>query len=81
MAELLVPGPSRLEVELAIVHFKKYKSPGSDQIPVELIQAGVEMFAISLRLFCYFSFCSGVTLVKVILRTTPEEKLSRVKIE
>jgi hypothetical protein len=44
MAEQLVPGPSRLEVEIAIAKLKKYKSPGSDQIPAELIQAGGEMF-------------------------------------
>jgi hypothetical protein len=42
-AEPLVPGPSRLEVEIAIVELKKYKSPGSDQIPAELIQAGGEI--------------------------------------
>jgi hypothetical protein len=30
-------------VEIAIAKFKKYKSPGSDQIPAELIQAGSEM--------------------------------------
>jgi hypothetical protein len=42
-AELLVPGPSRLGVEIAIAKLKKYKSPGSDQIPAELIQAGGEM--------------------------------------
>jgi hypothetical protein len=35
-----VPVSSRLEVEIAIVKLKKYKSPGSDQIPAELIQAG-----------------------------------------
>jgi hypothetical protein len=40
MAEPLVPGPSRLEVETAIEKLKEYKSPGSDQIPAELIQAG-----------------------------------------
>jgi hypothetical protein len=39
-AEPLVPGPSRLEVEIAIAKLKKYKSPGSNQIPAELIQAG-----------------------------------------
>jgi hypothetical protein len=39
-AEPLVPGPSRLEVEIAIAKLKKYKSPGSDQIPTELIQEG-----------------------------------------
>jgi hypothetical protein len=43
MAEPLVPGPSRLETEIAIAKLKKYKSPGSDQIPAELIQAGGEM--------------------------------------
>jgi hypothetical protein len=42
-AELLVPGPSRLEVQIAISNLKKYKSPGSDQIPAELIQAVGEM--------------------------------------
>jgi hypothetical protein len=30
-------------VEIAIAKLKKYKSPGSDQIPAELIQAGGEM--------------------------------------
>jgi hypothetical protein len=40
MAEPLVPGLSRLEVEIAIADLKKYKSPGSDQILAELIQTG-----------------------------------------
>jgi hypothetical protein len=40
--EPLVPGPSRLEVEIAIPKLKSYKSPDSDQIPGELIQAGGE---------------------------------------
>jgi hypothetical protein len=30
MAEPLVPGPSCLEVKIAIAKFKKYKSPGGD---------------------------------------------------
>jgi hypothetical protein len=42
-AEPLVPGPSCLKVEISIAKLKKYKSPGSDQIPAELIQAGGEM--------------------------------------
>jgi hypothetical protein len=29
-------------VEIAIAKLKKYKSPGSDQTPAELIQAGFE---------------------------------------
>jgi hypothetical protein len=32
MAEPLVPGPSRLEDEVAMAKLKKYKSRGSDQI-------------------------------------------------
>jgi hypothetical protein len=39
MAGTLVPGPSRLVVEMAIPKSKKYRLPGSDQIPEELIQA------------------------------------------
>jgi hypothetical protein len=42
-AEPLVPGPCCLEVEIAIAKLKKYKSPGSDQIPEELFQAGGEI--------------------------------------
>jgi hypothetical protein len=41
--EPLVPGHSRFEAQIAIEKLKKYKSPGSDQIPAELIQAGGEM--------------------------------------
>jgi hypothetical protein len=41
-SEPLVPGPSSLEVETAIAKLKKYNPPGSDQIPVELYQAGGE---------------------------------------
>jgi hypothetical protein len=43
MAEPLVPGPSRLEVEIAIAKLKKYESPGSDQVQAELIQARGEI--------------------------------------
>ena len=39
-AELLVPEPSALEIELAIEKLKSHKSPGIDQIPAELIKAG-----------------------------------------
>jgi hypothetical protein len=37
-----VPEPSASEVEVVIGKLKSYKSPGVDQIPVELIQAGGE---------------------------------------
>jgi len=39
-AESLVPEPSAFEVELAIEKLKSKKSPGTDQIPSELIKAG-----------------------------------------
>jgi hypothetical protein len=41
-AEPLVPEPSLVEVEIAIEKLKSYKSPGTDQIPAELIKAGGE---------------------------------------
>jgi hypothetical protein len=39
MAEPLIHGPGRLEVQIANSNLKKYKSPGSYQILAELIQA------------------------------------------
>jgi hypothetical protein len=39
----LVPDPSHLEVEIPIGKLIKRKSPGSDQISVELLQPGGEM--------------------------------------
>jgi hypothetical protein len=41
-AEPLVPDFSPFEVEIAFAKCKRYKSPGSDQIPAEPIQAGGE---------------------------------------
>ena len=38
--EPLEPEPSAFEVELAIEKLKNHKSPGTDQIPTELIKAG-----------------------------------------
>ena len=35
-----MPEPSAFEVELAIGKLKNHKSPGTDQIPAELIKAG-----------------------------------------
>jgi hypothetical protein len=41
-AEPFVPQPSASEAEVAIGTLKNYKSPGADQIPAALIQAGGE---------------------------------------
>jgi hypothetical protein len=41
-AERLVPDPSPFKVEVAIAKLKRHKSPGSEQFPAELIQAGCE---------------------------------------
>jgi hypothetical protein len=38
----LVPEPSPVKVEIAIGKWRSYKSPGTDQIPAELIEAGGE---------------------------------------
>jgi hypothetical protein len=43
-AEPFVPEPSISEVEVAIGKLKRYKSPGADQIPAELIQEGGEHY-------------------------------------
>jgi hypothetical protein len=39
-SEPFMPEPSASEVEVAIGKLKRYKFPGVDQIPAELIQAG-----------------------------------------
>jgi hypothetical protein len=53
--EPLVSGLSAFEIELAIEKLKSYKTPGVDQIPAELIKAGVEKFAMrSINLLCVF---------------------------
>jgi hypothetical protein len=39
-AKPFVPEPSASVIEVAVGKLKKYKYPGVDQIPAELIQAG-----------------------------------------
>ena len=41
-----MPEPSAFKVELANEKLKSHKSSGIDQIPVELIKAGVRKFAV-----------------------------------
>jgi hypothetical protein len=45
-AELLVPEASLVKVEIAIGKLRSYKSPGTDQIPAELIKAGGEAYVL-----------------------------------
>jgi hypothetical protein len=53
-AEASVPEPSLVEVEIAIGKLKSYKSPATDQIPAELIEAGGETLNFEIhRLICY----------------------------
>jgi hypothetical protein len=42
-AEPLVPHPILFEMEIATAKSKRYKSPGGEQIPTELDQAGGEI--------------------------------------
>jgi hypothetical protein len=67
---LLVPYPSSFKVEAAFGKFKIYKSPGSDQIPTELIQAGGETLGSEIRQLTYSTslllfFPSFVRLIDV----------------
>jgi hypothetical protein len=42
-AEPFVSDPSPFAAKIAIANLKSYTSPGSDQIPAEMIQAGSEI--------------------------------------
>jgi hypothetical protein len=52
-AEPLVPDPSPFEVETAIAKLKRYKLPGSIQIPAELTQAGGEILCSKIHKLIY----------------------------
>jgi hypothetical protein len=45
-AEPLVPESSTFEFEIAIKNLRRNKSPGIDQIPAEVIKAGLEQLAL-----------------------------------
>jgi hypothetical protein len=53
-AEPLVPEPSLVEVELATGKLKSYKSPGTDQIPAELIKAVGETLYSEIQTYLFY---------------------------
>jgi hypothetical protein len=53
ISEPLVPESSLVEVEIAIGKLKSYKSPGTDQIPAEIIKVGCDkLYSEIHRLIC-----------------------------
>jgi hypothetical protein len=50
-AKPFVPEPSASEVEVAVGKMNRYKSPGVDQIPAELIQAGGDTLCLEIHKF------------------------------
>jgi hypothetical protein len=76
-AEPLVPGHTHLEVEIAIAKLKKYKSPSSDQILAELIQAGGEtLVSVSDKLINSRMVSSGMLHRVALVRTDVSEELN-----
>jgi hypothetical protein len=68
MAEPLVPEPRPVEVEIAIGKLKRYKSPGTDQIPSELIKAGSEtLYSEIHRLICCVVVCCCDSIKREVL--------------
>jgi hypothetical protein len=53
-AEPLVAQPSVFEVELAIGKLKRHKSPGIDQIPVEMIKTSTTTIHYEIHQLIYF---------------------------
>jgi hypothetical protein len=52
-AEPLVPEPRLVEMEIVIGKLKSYKSPGTDQIPAELIKVGGETLSSEIHRLIY----------------------------
>jgi hypothetical protein len=67
MAEPLVPGPSRLEVEIAIAKLKMYKLPISDQIPVLQLISYHEVLLNICTYFSHLPHMKHVLLIIIIL--------------
>jgi hypothetical protein len=56
----LVPELSALEVEIRIRKLRKYKSPGSNQMLAEMIQAGSERLLSDIPLLSIVHYCTNL---------------------
>jgi hypothetical protein len=54
--ELSVPDPKPFQVDIAIAQLKMHKTPGSDQILAELIQAGGETLQSEIHNLIYSTY-------------------------
>jgi hypothetical protein len=88
MAELLVPEPSLVKVEVAVGKLKSYKSPGTDQILAKFIKTGGEILCSEIhKLICSIWNGSGrnlllyhfikrvIRLIVVIIEESPSYQL------
>jgi hypothetical protein len=70
-AELLVPEPSIVEVEIAIEKLNRYKSLGTDHILSEMIKARGETLCSEINLFVLYGIlCTCATTVEGIYHCT-----------
>jgi hypothetical protein len=59
-AEPLVPEPRLVEVEIAIVKLKSFKSPGTDQVLAELIKVGGENYVLIYINYLFYMEKGGI---------------------
>jgi hypothetical protein len=54
-AKPLIPDPSPFDIDIATAKLKRYKLPGSAQIPAELIHAGGAMLVCAILVLLFAS--------------------------
>jgi hypothetical protein len=64
-AEPSVPEPSLVEVETTVGKLKRYKSPGTDQIPARLIKAGGETLCSEIHKIIYTIWMDGANWMRL----------------